>query len=149
MLQVVTRRSRQGGAAIWNMRLPRAPWHLSPRRGAAQMGFSWDRSGGNPNGSPHSTGQNSSHSHSYKHCMLGTIVPNKVGCWEVQSSCELGWQVCDHGLSEHLGWGNRGGPEALPHEAQVRELSTLILEKETQVCLHPCSWKSETNGLCT
>ena len=47
------------------------------------MGSSWDRSGGNPNGSPHSTGQNLSHSISYKHYMLGSIVPNKVGCWEV------------------------------------------------------------------
>ena len=79
----------------------------------------------------------------------GKCSPYQQGCWELQSSCELGWRVCGHGLSEHLGWGSRGGPEALPHEAQVRELSTLILEKETQVCLHPCSWKSETNGLCT
>lgn len=32
---------------------------------------------------PHSFGQNSRHSILYKHRMLGSVVPNKVECWEL------------------------------------------------------------------
>lgn len=89
--------------------------HLAPlsqdgrkegRGGGARVGFSWARSGG-IQGLPHiPLGQDSRLSISYKHRMLGSVVPDNkqhgmlgsivpshTGCWEVQSLGLGCWEV--------------------------------------------------------